>query len=136
MCAFPQLSKHKSECQCLQCLVVCVIAGYYAYIGFLIMEHTYNNAVVHAFVRLMVDALREKKKRRSHFWGVPLDEDNSDEIEEQLESGKLLFLSYWEMYDCVAILLLLFLSVHTPLLVDSDPGDHEIHAAINRYPAG
>ena len=87
---FPQLSKQKSECQCL---VVCAIAGYYAYNGFLIMEHTYNNAVVHAFVRLMVDESREKKKRRSHFWGVPLDEDNSDEIEEQLESGKLFYLT-------------------------------------------
>ena len=65
------------------------------------MEHTYNNAVVHAFVRLMVDALKEKKKRKSHFWGVPLDQDNSDEIEEQLESGKLLYiLAHWEMYDC------------------------------------
>lgn len=87
---FPQLSKHKSE---YQCLVVCVIAGYYAYIGFLIMEHTYNNAVVHAFVRLMVDALREKKKRRIHHRCVSVDEGNIQENEEPLHSGKLLFLS-------------------------------------------
>ena len=36
----------------------------------------------------------------------------------------------------ITILLLLFLSVHTPLLVNGDPCDHETDAAINRYPAG
>ena len=36
----------------------------------------------------------------------------------------------------ITILLLLFLSVHTPLLVDEDPDDDEIHAAINHYPRG
>ena len=70
---------------------VCVIAGYYTYIGFLIMEHTYNNAVVHTFVRVMVDALREKKKRGDHVWDIPF--DNDEIVEEQLESGKLLFSS-------------------------------------------
>ena len=55
------------------------------------MEHTYNNAVVHTFVRLMVDALREKKKRGDHVWGIPF--DNDEIVEEQLESGKLLFSS-------------------------------------------
>ena len=73
------------------CVCVCVIAGYYTYIGFLIMEHTYNNAVVHTFVRLMVDALREKKKCGNHVWGVPF--DNDEIVEEQLESGKFLFSS-------------------------------------------
>ena len=70
---------------------VCVIAGNYAYVGFLILENTYNNAVVHTFIRLMVDASREKKKCGDHVWGVPFDQDNTDE--EQLESGKFLFSS-------------------------------------------
>ena len=70
---------------------VCVIAGNYAYNGFLILEHTYNNAVVHTFVRVIVDALKEKKKCGDHVWGVPF--DNDENVEEQLESGKLLFSS-------------------------------------------
>ena len=70
---------------------VCVIAGNYAYNGFLILEHTYNNAVVHTFVRVMIDALREKKKCGDNVWGVPF--DNDEIVEEQLESGKFLFSS-------------------------------------------
>ena len=81
---------HESEYQCLV-VCVCVIAGNYAYVGFLILENTYNNAVVHTFVRVMVDALREKKKRGDRVCGIPFDQDNTDE--EQLESGKFFFSS-------------------------------------------
>ena len=40
------------------------------------------------------------------------------------------------MYDCDHNFATLFPKVHTPLLVNGDPGDCEIHAATSPYPTG
>ena len=40
------------------CLFIYIYLGYNAYVGFLYLEHTYNNAVVQMFTRLMVNSLR------------------------------------------------------------------------------
>lgn len=39
-----------------------VYLGHSAYIGFLYLEHTYNNAVVQMFVRLLVKSLRKNDR--------------------------------------------------------------------------
>lgn len=39
-----------------------IYIGHSAYIGFLYLEHTYNNAVVQMFVRLLVKSLRKNNR--------------------------------------------------------------------------
>jgi len=58
-----------------------VLVGHKTYIGSLVLEHTYNNAVVQTFVRLMVDCLKERERVESAvlFGGIPDDQDSMHE---------------------------------------------------------
>lgn len=41
-------------------------AGYNAYLGFLYLDYAYNNAVVHTFVKLLYDLVKEKRLKRDN----------------------------------------------------------------------
>ena len=41
-----------------------VYVGHNAYLGFLFLDYTYNNAVVQVFVKLLCDTIREKSLRK------------------------------------------------------------------------
>ena len=41
-------------------------SGHKAYVGFLYLEHTYNNAVVNMFVTLMMNGVRAGRKDNVH----------------------------------------------------------------------
>ena len=63
-----------------------MLTGHKAYLGSLILEHTYNNAVVQTFVRLMVDGLKERERHESAvlFGGIPSDQHSMDEAAGEL----------------------------------------------------
>ena len=47
-------------------LFVYLNSGHKAYVGFLYLEHTYNNAVMNMFVTLMMNAVRAGRKDNVH----------------------------------------------------------------------
>ncbi len=44
---------------CSNLLSACVCAGHKAYLGFMYLDYTYNNAVVHVFLGILKHTLRE-----------------------------------------------------------------------------
>ena len=75
-----------------------MLVGHKTYIGSLVLEHTYNNAVVQTFVRLMVDSLKERERVESAvlFGDRPPDQDGWDEAAIGL-SGEPHLLVEWEI---------------------------------------
>ena len=58
-------------------MVLCIAAGHQAYLGFVYLDYTYNNAVVHVFINLLRKSVQNHTSRESIQSVLSDEEDNT-----------------------------------------------------------